>query len=247
MEETATTRVSSHQPRDVSMPRACHVTWLGRDVDYLEAWELQRSLLVQRAEGRIPDTLLLLEHAPVYTAGRRSQPGDVLLYAGGLQKLRVSLVETDRGGQVTYHGPGQLVGYPILSLAERGMGPREYVCALQRVLVATLAGFGISAGTDEQYTGVWAAGAKVAAIGVKVSRGVTMHGFALNVDPDLGLFRHIVPCGIPDLEVTSMARLLGRAVAEDDVRRSLMRHFARSFDVQVVDVPQPALLSANVW
>ena len=233
-------------PKGLS-PGACHVTWLGRDVDYLEASELQRRLVDLRAEGHIPDTLLLLEHPPVYTAGRRSQPGHVLLDAGGLRELGVPLIETDRGGQVTYHGPGQLVGYLILSLTERGMGPRAYVCALEQVLVATLADFGITAGTDDDHpTGVWVGGAKVAAIGVKVSRGVTMHGFALNVDPDLGYFRYIVPCGIRDREVTSMARLLGRAVAVDDVRRSLVRHFGSAFQARVVDRPWPKLLSVNV-
>ena len=228
-------RVSSTHQRAGSSPGVCRVAWLGRDVDYMEAWEMQRRLAAQRAEGRIPDTLLLLEHAPVYTAGRRSfLPHHVLLDDQGLRAIGVPLIETDRGGQVTYHGPGQLVGYPILSLAERAMGPREYVRALERVLVETLSDFGIDAAQGEELTGVWASGAKIAAIGVKVSRGVTLHGFALNVAPDLSYYRHIVPCGIHDGEVTSMARLLGCAVATEAVRRCLVRHFSRRFSVQVV-------------
>ena len=134
---------------------------------------------------------------------------------------------------MTYHGPGQLVGYPILSLAERGMGPREYVRALERVLVETLSDFGIDAAQGEELTGVWASGAKVAAIGVKVSRGVTLHGFALNVAPDLSYYRHIIPCGIHGGEVTSMARLLGRPVAMEAVRRRLVHHFSDAFEVKM--------------
>ncbi len=220
----------------------CRVVWLGDGIDYLEAWELQRRLAAQRAEGRIPDTLLLLEHAPVYTAGRRFRPEHVLLDAGALQALGVPLIETDRGGQVTYHGPGQLVGYPILGLAERGMGPREYVRALEQVLAETAAGFGLSAGTQEGLTGVWAGDAKLAAIGVKISRGVTLHGFALNVDPDLRYYRHIVACGLTDREATSMARLLGRPVEMEAVRRRLVDRFAERFGVEVVEQSGSPLL-----
>ena len=211
----------------------CRTAWLGRHRDYQQVWDLQRRLVGLRADGLIPDTLLLLEHAPVYTAGRRSVPEHVLLDADGLRRLGVSLIEVDRGGQVVYHGPGQLVGYPVLGLAQRGMGPREYVRALERVLVATVRDFGIAAGTEEGLTGVWADGAKLAAIGVKVSRGVTMHGFALNVDPDLAYYRHIVACGVPDREVTSMARLLRRPVEMTAVRRRLARHFGTTFGVRM--------------
>ena len=216
-----------------AMRTLCRAAWLGDGVDYMEAWELQQWQVAQRAEGRIPDTLLLLEHSPVYTAGRRSMPKHVLLNAGELQALGIQLVETDRGGQVTYHGPGQLVGYLILSLAERGMGPREYVRALERVLVETVASFGLDAGAQEGLTGVWIADAKVASIGVKISRGTTLHGFALNVDPDLGYYRHIVACGLPGPGVTSMAKLLGRPVEMAEVRRRLVERFAERFGVEV--------------
>jgi lipoyl(octanoyl) transferase len=223
----------------------CRAAWMGEGIDYLEAWELQRRLVIQRAECRIPDMLLLLEHAPVYTAGRRSMPEHVLLNAGGLQALGVPLVETDRGGQVTYHGPGQLIGYPILSLAERVMGPREYVRMLERVLVETVASFELSASTQEGLTGVWIADAKVAAIGVKISRGITLHGFALNVDPDLNYYRNIVACGMPDRGVTSMARLLGRPVEVAEVRRRLVARFAERFGVEVSWVDAEDVLRAR--
>jgi lipoyl(octanoyl) transferase len=219
----------------------CRVAWLGRDVAYNDAWALQRRLVDQRAENAIPDTLLLLEHAPVYTAGRRSEPEHVLLDEAGLRRLGIPVVETDRGGQVTYHGPGQLVGYPIISLTERGMGPKQYVRTLESVLLDTLTELGVKAGVIGGLTGVWAEGAKVAAIGVKISRGVTMHGFALNVEPDMSAYDHIVACGITDRDVTSVARLLGRSVAMDEVRERVAHHFAKWFGVQMASVSAAAL------
>ena len=211
----------------------CRVAWLGCDVDYNDAWALQRRLASQRVEAAIPDTLLLLEHAPVYTAGRRSEPEHVLLDEAGLRAIGIPVVETDRGGQVTYHGPGQLVGYPIISLTERGMGPKQYVRMLESVLSDSLADFGVRAGVIDGLTGVWVDGAKVAAIGVKVSRGVTMHGFALNVEPDMSAYEHIVACGITDREVTSVAKLSGRSVAMDEVRERVAHHFAKWFGVRM--------------
>ena len=178
------------------------VHWLGEGIDYEWALDLQRDIARKRADGETGDTLLLLTHAPVYTAGRRSLPEHIL------GELRAPLVEADRGGQVTYHGPGQLVGYPILSLAELGLGPRRYVTALETALVAALAEFGVAARCEEGSTGVWTEQGKVAAIGVRVARGVTSHGFALNVYPDLSAYDVIVPCGIADRPVTSMSEIL---------------------------------------
>ena len=177
--------------------------WLGEGIDYAWAWGLQRELLEERVAGDREDTLLLLGHAPVYTAGRRSVPEDVLA------QLDAPLVETDRGGQTTYHGPGQLVGYPIVSLTELGLGPKRYVEAVESALIAALAGYGVTAHREEGLTGVWTDAGKIAAIGVKVSRGVTMHGFALNVATDLRAYEAIVPCGIGDRPVTSLHALLG--------------------------------------
>ena len=192
-----------------------HLGFGARALDYESAWAEQRRLHALRVAGRIPDTLLLLEHPAVFTAGKRTEvherPTD-----------GTPVVDVDRGGKITFHGPGQLVGYPIVTLPEWRDGLRDvvaYVRLLEDVLVGALAGFGIEAHREPRYTGVWVDDHKIAAIGVKVARGRTRHGFALNVDPDLGMFEHIVPCGIPDRGVTSMAALLGdapelRAVSE---------------------------------
>ena len=228
-------------PAGAGGPAPCRVCWLGSDVEYREAWALQRRLVAQRAAGQVPDTLLLLEHRRVYTAGRRSPPEHVLLDAAGLGALGVPLVETDRGGEVTYHGPGQLVGYPIVGLRERGLGPRQYVRELERLLIDTLAGFDVCAHVEQGLTGVWVYRAKVGAIGVKISQQVAHHGFALNVCPDLDYYNHIIPCGIVDCEVTSMARLLGYPVAMDAVRRAVVRHFMARFGAAPQKLPASAL------
>lgn len=196
---------ATEQSGVLAAPRPGAARWLGAGVGYAWAWELQRDLAAARADGEAEDTLLLLEHAPVYTAGRRSPPEHVT------GELGAPLVETDRGGQTTYHGPGQLVGYPIVSLAEMGWGPRRFVEAIEQSLIAALAEFGVAAWREEGLAGVWTEGGKVAAIGLRVARGVATHGFALNVSTDLRAYNAIVPCGIEDRPVTSVAALLGRA------------------------------------
>ena len=191
---------------DAAAPTRRSVHWLGEGIDYGWAWELQRDLVARRIAGEIGDTLLLLEHAPVYTAGRMSLPEHVL------SELTAPLIETDRGGQVTYHGPGQLVGYPIVSLADLGFGPRKYVQAIESALIAALSEFGVDAYREEGFTGVWTQQGKIAAIGLKISRGVAMHGFALNVALEMSAYEAIVPCGIADRPVTSMEAVLHGAV-----------------------------------
>ena len=198
-------------------------------VGYNRALELQRSLHRQVAEGSLPDLLLLLEHPHVYTLGRRGKDSDVLVSEEALSRLGAEVHRTDRGGEVTYHGPGQLVGYPVVDLRRWGGGPLSYVRALEGALVATLRDFGVQAGRDDEPTGVWVAGAKIAAIGVKISRRVTMHGFALNVEPDLSYFDHIVPCGMPEAAVTSMASVLGEAVTVEQVMPVLTDRFGDVF------------------
>lgn len=200
--------------------------WLGEGIDYAWALELQRDLAAKRAADEIPDTLLLLGHAPVYTAGRRSLPEHVLA------ELDAPLVETDRGGQVTYHGPGQLVGYPIVSLPGLGLGPRRYVEALERALIDVLGEWGVGGRREEGLTGVWTDRGKIAAIGVRVSRGVAMHGFALNVSTDLRAYGPIVPCGIADRPVTSMAELLGDAPAAGEVARTVVGALGMRLDIE---------------
>ena len=209
------------------MPPApkCQIIKAGT-MEYLESWELQRSLVDRVQQGEQPNTLLLLQHPSVYTIGRRGRREDVLLDDAGLSQLGVSLHEADRGGQVTYHGPGQLVAYPILDLREWS-GPVKYVRTLERVIVKTLGGFGIEAACLEGLTGVWAGEEKIAAIGVKISRGVSYHGLAVDVNTDLSFFDRIVPCGIEDGVVTSMDRLLGTQVDIEAVAYSMVYHFGR--------------------
>lgn len=197
-------------------------------VPYEQAWQLQTRLHDERVREQIPDTLLLLEHPHVYTIGRRGSASDVLWDEDARTLRGVEVVETDRGGQVTYHGPGQLVGYPIVDL-----GPRAdlvgYVRRLEDVLIDALASFGLTAGRDEGNTGVWVSGGKIAAIGVRVTRNVTKHGFALNVAPDLSYFAGIVPCGILDRGVTSMASELAAAPDIGAVTDAVAGSFARVF------------------
>ncbi len=210
----------------ISAP-TCFALSPGR-MDYLPAWELQKSLREEVARGSIPDLILLLEHPHVYTLGRRGKTTDVLASPQSLRRLGAEVHEVDRGGEVTYHGPGQLVGYPIIDLRRWG-GPLKYVRALEACLMATLADLGVSAHSDGRPTGVWAGDAKIAAIGVKVSRGVTTHGFARNVNPDLSYFDHIVPCGMPDARVSSMTSVLSEDVQVEDVIPVLVRQFGETF------------------
>jgi lipoyl(octanoyl) transferase len=199
-------------------------TWLG-SVPYAPAFALQQELAARRAEGSIDDTLLLLEHEPVYTLGRRATDAEVLLDERALAARGIAVERTDRGGRVTYHGPGQLVGYPIVDLGASGdlVG---YVRAIERALIATLARYGVEAGTVEGLTGVWVGDDKIGAIGIHVTRGITTHGFALNVTTDLGAFDGIVPCGIVDRGVTSLARLTGAAPSLREVGARAARALA---------------------
>ena len=199
-------------------------------VSYEEAWALQNRLADARRAGLAPDTLILLEHPHTYTIGRSGTRDHVFLTQAELTARGITCLDVDRGGDVTYHGPGQLVGYPIFDL-----GPQpdvgRYLRNLEDCLIETLADFGIAAGRLSGYTGVWIGDRKIAAIGVKVSQGVTTHGFALNVSTDLSLFTHILPCGIPDKGVTSMALEVGRAPAMTEVEARVMAHFSNRFAV----------------
>ena len=202
-------------------------------LDYQAAYDLQRRLHAQVVAGELPDLLLLLEHPHVYTLGRRGQQSHILAPDDMLTQLGVETHFTDRGGETTYHGPGQLVGYPIVNLRRWGGGVRKYVETLEQVLIGTLSEFGITAHSEGKPTGVWVGDAKIAAIGVRVSRSVTMHGFALNVCPDLSFFDHIVPCGMPGARVTSMAQELGQEIAVSDVIPAISQAFGCNFGIDV--------------
>lgn len=223
----ATTTTDSPLPRTAPAGRV-EVRRLGR-MPYREAWALQRELVAARAAGEIPDTLLLLGHPPVITIGRGGASEHLVASADQLAARGVELVETDRGGDVTFHGPGQIVGYPIVELTARGRDLHRYMRDLEEVVIGALAEFGIEAGRIEGLTGVWVGEAKVAAIGIRVSRWISHHGFALNVDTDLSFFDLIVPCGIVDKRVTSMRRLLGRPVERPAVEDALERAFRAVF------------------
>ena len=221
--------------RDSPPIRRVEALWLGR-IGYKRALALQRDA-ASRVAGGGPETLLLLEHEPVFTLGRNASAADVLFTPERRRELGIGLVETDRGGKVTYHGPGQLVGYPVMNLDPDCRDVRRYVRDLEQVLVETLADFGVAASRSsarERVSSVWVGNDKIAAIGVHISRWITTHGFALNVTEEpLPYFRGIVPCGITDGGVTSMERVLGRPVELRDVSRRLLAHFADVFSRNV--------------
>ena len=218
----------------------CHVVPLGV-VEYEEALRLQRTLIAAIKAEQANNTLLLLQHPHVYTLGRRGDREHVLLDDAELESRGIALHEADRGGQVTYHGPGQLVAYPIVDLRSWG-GPLRYVRALERAMLATLPQFDIQGDVIEGRTGVWVGNAKVGAIGVKISGGVAYHGLALNIAPDLSYFHHIIPCGITDAGVTSMEQLLGRSVDIETVAYGLTYHLSRELDLKMVEAPTSTLL-----
>ncbi|HKZ86465.1 MAG TPA: lipoyl(octanoyl) transferase LipB [Anaerolineae bacterium] len=222
----------------------CEVHRLGL-VTYEDAWRLQRKLAERRATGEVPDTLLLLEHPPVYTTGKRTAGSNLKLPA---EMLGAPLVVSDRGGDITFHGPGQLIAYPIIDLRCAGLGVVSYVRKLEDVVMRTLRDCGIESGLECGLTGVWVGREKIAAIGVRVSRPggagagwVTTHGVALNVDVDLAWFEHIVPCGITDRGVTSMARSGGTAPSTADVADRLTVHFGEVFGREMQPVSEPLI------
>jgi len=214
--------------------RTLEVRRLGR-VSYAEGLRLQEALVKERRAGSVPDLLLLLEHPHVITLGTGSHPEHVLVDEAERARLGIELFETGRGGDVTYHGPGQLVGYPILDLKPDRKDLHRYLRDLEEVLILAAASLGVSARRVPGLTGVWADTGKLAAIGVRVSSGwITSHGFALNVSTDLGFFGTIVPCGIRDRAVTSLERELGRDAAPDAVHAAVVEAFARVFEATVM-------------
>lgn len=235
----ASCRVIRHSARESSEPIV--VTSLGV-MDYRQAWTRQRELATMRADGEIGDQLLIVEHPAVYTAGRRTEPADRPL-PGDPRVAGIEVVDTDRGGRITWHGPGQLVGYPIIKLAEP-LDVVDYVRRIEEALIATCATFGVSTGRIAGRSGAWvdadlgpspAGGVprpqrKVGALGIRVARGVTLHGFALNVDIDFTGFDAVNPCGITDAGVTSLAAELGTAPAMDEVTGVAVGHVRDALD-----------------
>jgi lipoyl(octanoyl) transferase len=211
--------------------RKCQVRELGR-IAYGPALGLQQQLIAARKAGTAPDHLLLLEHPHVITLGRNGRQENLLASEEIMERAGISFFPTDRGGDVTYHGPGQLVAYPIMDLREWKRDVGAFVRAVEQTIIDTLADYGIEAGRIPKLTGVWVGERKIAAIGVHISRWVTSHGLALNVSTDMSYFQYIVPCGLTK-PVTSMAQLGVRADLEE-VSRSLAAHFGRNFDCEML-------------
>jgi lipoyl(octanoyl) transferase len=223
-------------------------------VPYGAARELQDALEGARQDSVIPDVLLLLEHSPVYTRGRRSTSDELPMGEDWYRAQGIEIAETDRGGRVTYHGPGQLVGYPIMSLRPYGLDVHDYVRRLERVMISSLAAWNVATETIEELTGVWTHGErpggggapgearKIGSIGVHVSRGVTTHGFAINVNNDLQPFEWIVPCGIEGCRVTSLGRELGAQQDMSAFMDTVRDRFGWEYDRQAVDIEPDELV-----
>jgi len=214
----------------VFIMRTLQVADLGADQGYADVLALQEGAHARRVAGDAPDCLFLLEHRPVYTLGNSADAANILYSEEALREAGIERAVTSRGGDVTYHGPGQLVGYPIVHLGEAGLRVVEYVTALEEVVIRAVAAYGIIAGRDPRNRGAWVGGSKLAAIGIRVSRQVAMHGFALNVNTRLGDYRGIVACGLRDVAVTSMSQLLGRPVEMQDVKRQIVRAFKETLN-----------------
>lgn len=208
--------------------KVCLVHTLGL-VDYHKALLLQERLLDLRKGGAISDVLLLLQHHSVLTIGRSGVDKNIIVLTETLIEEGIPVFHTNRGGDVTYHGPGQIVGYPILNLVENGLTVHQYVWDLEEIVIRTLADFRIGGQRVSGFRGVWVEGEKICALGVRVSSRVTMHGFALNVNTDLKYFTYIVPCGILGASVTSVSKLLGHEVELEEIQESLLRHFSQVF------------------
>ncbi len=216
--------------------RLCEYRYLGR-TPYAEALALQQSLHDSRKQNEVSDTLLLLEHPHVITLGRAANRANILVDEQTRTEKKIEFFETGRGGDVTYHGPGQLVGYPIISLAPDAQDVRRYVRNIQEVLVRTARDFGVEAEPrGGEHVGVWVGDDKLAAIGIRISRWVTMHGFAFNVTTDLEYFNLIVPCGIQGHGVTSLEKILGTKIEIATVAEIAAKHFGEVFGRKMLDV-----------
>jgi len=201
---------------------------------YDEAWELQKNLQRARIAGEIPDMLLFVQHPPVYTLGRGGRAEHLLLHEQALREKGIAFRHVDRGGDITFHGPGQLVGYFIVDLRALYLDLHKFFRDIEEILIRTLRDCGLSASRKEGLTGVWVDKEKVAAIGLEVRRWVTMHGFALNVHTDLSYFEGIVPCGLSDTGVTSIEQLLDRRIELDEVMERVVAHFEEVLDRRVI-------------
>ena len=225
--------------------RSVRASWLG-STPYRAAWDLQAELVAAVRDGQAPDTLLLLEHPHVFTMGKAAQLDHLLWDEGELKRRDVDVIWSDRGGEATYHGPGQLVGYPIVDLSHLGLSIPQYLAKLELSLIDYLHDLGVDSQPGQPgLTGVWSGGEKVAAIGIKLNRSIVSHGFALNLTTDLEYFDGIVPCGHADLRPTSVEAITGKLVGTAAAARAYTDHFSRTFDLGIewdsVKAPLPTL------
>jgi lipoyl(octanoyl) transferase len=230
-----------NEPHPKSLPQVGTLVHFPQPMPYGEIYALQRQLQEDRIAERRSDVLLLLEHSPVYTLGRSTKSEHWSCGEEGLRRTGASLQSVDRGGSITYHGPGQVVGYPILKLSHYCSGPKQYVRKLEEVLIHTLLRWGIVGYRIRKNPGVWVrwndVDAKIAAIGVRIDHGVTIHGFSLNVDLDLSPFSHIMPCGLAQCRISSMAEILRSAMTPSMVLQQVAEEFARVFNIQWMSLP----------
>lgn len=216
------------------------------NIDYQEAWDLQKELLEMRVDEKMNDVLLLLEHPHTYTLGKVADKRNLIGSQDFLMQNKISVFDIDRGGDITYHGPGQIVGYPIIDLRKWKLDTHKYLRSLEEVIIKTCAEYGLKGIRDPKYTGVWIGEKKIAAIGIKVSRWVTMHGFAFNVNTDLDFFSGIIPCGIVDKGVTSLKNELGGPIDISEVKEKLVNNFRNIFEYEdVTAVSKDELMAVN--
>ncbi|MHB8337779.1 MAG: lipoyl(octanoyl) transferase LipB [Ignavibacteriaceae bacterium] len=213
-------------------------------IDYKEAWNLQKEILQLRHENKIEDVFFLLEHPNTYTLGKTADKAHLIGSIDYLNDNNISVYDIDRGGDITYHGPGQIVGYPIIDLNLWYRDTHKYLRALEEVIIKTCAHYGLEGIRDSKYTGVWIEDRKIAAIGIKVSHWITMHGFAFNVNTNLSLFNGIVPCGIYDKQVTSLEKELGKKLDILEVKNLLAENFREIFGyTETTELPKEAIAS----
>lgn len=216
-------------------------------IDYKEAWDLQQEIHSKRVANEADDFLFLLEHPNTYTLGKTAHKENLVGSEDYLKQNQISVYDIDRGGDITYHGPGQIVGYPIIDLNNWFKDTHKYLRALEEVIIKTCENYGLQCGRNEKHTGVWIDDRKIAAIGIKVSRWVTMHGFAFNINTDLNLFKGIIPCGIQDKSVTSLSKELKKEIDTNEVKEILLRNFFTLFSYEKIRVIQKVELYNQIF
>lgn len=205
-------------------------------IDYQKAWNLQHKIFNNRLSNEIEDTLLLLEHPDTYTLGKSSNKANLLFSDLEMQQKNIAIYNIDRGGDITYHGPGQIVGYPIINLSLWNKDTHKYLRTLEEVIIQTLLEFGVNGERNKEHTGVWVGNNKICAIGIKVTRWITMHGFALNINTNMDFFNGIIPCGIKNKGVTSLKNELNKQIEIDLVKKSLLQKFYEIFDYNELEI-----------